>query len=126
MEIAVSIMIGNVAVVLQMLGDYAVAAKLQEEVGLRSLSVCLCLSRSLVSVSATDMLCTCGGCFVCALCVLCVVLLVSVCPNHGSLPLLLLQQHLFLLPLVLVVGCPLLKLWTNDVWVDDMNEWMDG
>lgn len=30
-EIAVSIMIGNVAVVLQMLGDYAVAAKLQEE-----------------------------------------------------------------------------------------------
>lgn len=32
MEIAVSIMIGNVAVVLQMLGDYAVAAKLQEEV----------------------------------------------------------------------------------------------
>ena len=33
MEIAVSIMIGNVAVVLQMLGDYAVAAKLQEEVG---------------------------------------------------------------------------------------------
>eukprot|EP00750_Incisomonas_marina_P024529 INCI5124.2.p1 GENE.INCI5124.2~~INCI5124.2.p1 ORF type:complete len:1327 (-),score=287.09 INCI5124.2:1886-5278(-) len=31
MEIAVSIMIGNVAVVLQMLGDYAVAAKLQEE-----------------------------------------------------------------------------------------------